>query len=730
MSTETPLLRRISEDEGDRDLFPSEVHRLHEAGQAAAARKALQKHVTSERDAARRDKQMEFAEDPYLWLEPMKGTPGLGTINGIGMRMYGTHKPDGHGHYITVHYFTMVFIPVLPLGAYVVEDAEGGGWFFLAKAPLPLFARVWQMAFAALVVAGIGAAGWGFQQHRTHTDVLAYNGGPVALEIQVGDESVLVGSGQHHELSGVPAGPVVFTASVPGPGGTPVEIDRVETDLAPYGGEDVVYNAGGLGVFATTYVQYGDGEPPEGFLLGAEPVIVVAHDYALREPPSTMSLSSGKKGDSRSVLEPLVDGWTQGQLFDLLVEEHGMPDGVRYARAWLEVDPEQRGLHYSSMMPVGDDDDGPALLALSETMTTLHPESVLAHRYAQTVRVTQGAGRDELAREYGEWAAEDPTNPDRVYLHARMLDGVDPEAADRLLEGNLKGHPDHAWSHRALGHSAMELEEPLRSLGHYDAFAGEDLDRNYELYPMLLMLQRVADGATWSPGVASRLDRAEQLGETGYQVTQRRLVHRAAARAGSLEEIISLYEGEWVAAGGQPMEGLDRAWITAQAGSAGGWHEAVVPALVALQDNPDFVQSIAEFQLLLALSDGGDRAAVSQALTVLTPDLNLGLDLAMVVAAAERAVDPEAAAARVEGLRETAGLDDPSHVLRPELDLTDADAVRGAIFAVDPPQRGAAWAAVAVALDAEGKADHPVARTARAAARTWGYPGLVPYWED
>lgn len=730
MSTETPLLRRISEDERDPDLFPAEVHRLHEAGQAGAARRALQKHVTTERDTVRRDKQMEFAEDPYLWLEPMKGSPGLGTINGIGMRMYGTHKPDGHGHYISVHYFTMLFIPVFPIGAYVVEDAEGGGRYFLAKAPLPLFARIWRMVFALLVVAGLGAAGWGFQQHRTHTDVLAYNGGPVALQVQVGDATALVGPGQHHELSDVPAGPVVMTASVAGPGGAAVEIDRVEADLSPHGGEDVVYNAGGLGVFATTYVRYGDGDPPEGFLLGAESVIVVAHDYALREPPESVSLSSGKSGNTRSVLEPLVDGWTQGQLFDLLVEELGLPDAVAYARAWVEVDPEQRGLHYSSMMPTGLEDDAAQLRAVADTTTALHPGSVWAHRYAQAVRLAEGEDLSELVREYGAWAAEDPADPDRVYLHARLLDHVDSSAADRLLEGNLKGHPDHAWTHRALGHSAMQMEEPLRSLAHYDAFAGDDPDRNYELYPMLLMLQRVADGAAWSPGVAARLDRAGRFGETGYQIAQRRIVHRAAARVGSLDEIIGAYEREWVEAGGQPMEPLDRAWITAQAGSAGGWHAEVAPALDALRDNPDFTQSVAEFELLLALSDGGDRAAVRPALTVLTPDVVLGMDLAMVVAAAERAVDPAAAAARVEELREDAGAVDPSHVLRPELDLTDAEAVRTALSAVDPPQRGSAWAAVAVALDAEGKADHPVARTARAAARTWGYPGLVPYWED
>jgi hypothetical protein len=115
---------------------------------------------------------------------------------------------------------------------------------------------------------------------------------------------------------------------------------------------------------------------------------------------------------------------------------------------------------------------------------------------------------------------------------------------------------------------------------------------------------------------------------------------------------------------------------------------------------------------------------------VLTPDADLAVDLALVVAAAERAVDPVASASRVERLREMAPLDDPSHVLRPGLDLTDAEAVRGAVFAVNPPGRGAAWAAVAVALDAQGEAGHPVARMARAAARTWGYPGLVPYWED
>jgi hypothetical protein len=311
-----------------------------------------------------------------------------------------------------------------------------------------------------------------------------------------------------------------------------------------------------------------------------------------------------------------------------------------------------------------------------------------------------------------------------------MLDRVDPEAGSRLFRGNLDKHPDHDWTHRALAYEAMEAEDAAAALRHYDAFAGEDLDRNYELYPMLLMLQRVVDGAPYSPGVAERLDRAGRMGETGYEVARRRLVHRAAARDGSLDEIIADYEAEWVAAGGQPMEAMDRAWVTAQAGAAGGFQAEAAGAMEALADNADLARSLSEFGLMLALSDGGDRGAVPAALAGLPADDTSSVDFATVAAAAALQVDADDAAVRIEALEATGGPRDPARVLRAGLDLTDAAAVRAAVDEVEAPLRGTAWAAVAVVLDGRGQADHPVARTARQQARVWGYPGNQPHWED
>jgi tetratricopeptide (TPR) repeat protein len=78
--------------------------------------------------------------EKFPHLRPVERAPVLWTINGIGLTMYGKRDVDTEtGTYVKTHCFSVLFIPVLAIGAYRVADAERG-WYFLARDRLSSFA--------------------------------------------------------------------------------------------------------------------------------------------------------------------------------------------------------------------------------------------------------------------------------------------------------------------------------------------------------------------------------------------------------------------------------------------------------------------------------------------------------------------------------------------------------------------------------------------------------------
>lgn len=71
-------------------------------------------------------------------LEPIKSTPSLSTINGIGVTLYGSTDKKPDGSYMATYYFVFFFIPILPISRYRVIPMSGG-YRFLGKGPLRTF---------------------------------------------------------------------------------------------------------------------------------------------------------------------------------------------------------------------------------------------------------------------------------------------------------------------------------------------------------------------------------------------------------------------------------------------------------------------------------------------------------------------------------------------------------------------------------------------------------------
>jgi tetratricopeptide (TPR) repeat protein len=112
-----------------------------------------------------------FARFPEM--KPISGPPSLQTVNGIGSMAYGARDHDAEtGTYVKTLWFTFVFIPLIPLAAYRVADAPGGGWYFIGKVPLMRGLFLWPLSLVVIAAGLIGYFSW-----SSYTKTPAYQAG-------------------------------------------------------------------------------------------------------------------------------------------------------------------------------------------------------------------------------------------------------------------------------------------------------------------------------------------------------------------------------------------------------------------------------------------------------------------------------------------------------------------------------------------------------------------------
>jgi hypothetical protein len=99
--------------------------------------------------------QNQARERLYSGLEKINGAPSLRTINGFGLKLYGSTDPDPeNGSYLSTYYFTAFFIPIFPICRYRVIR-NGNSYSFLGKAPLRKFDK-WHLGIAVAIIVAFG----------------------------------------------------------------------------------------------------------------------------------------------------------------------------------------------------------------------------------------------------------------------------------------------------------------------------------------------------------------------------------------------------------------------------------------------------------------------------------------------------------------------------------------------------------------------------------------------
>jgi cellulose synthase operon protein C len=119
---------------------------------AVAAWKALAKDGTG-------DAITEAATAQLAAPRPLKPgrLPSLYRLNGFGVSFYGRRAEEPDGSYVTTHCVSALFVPLIPIGAYRVRDADGG-YSILAREQLSKFARVARLAVPVAIAAAIAVA--------------------------------------------------------------------------------------------------------------------------------------------------------------------------------------------------------------------------------------------------------------------------------------------------------------------------------------------------------------------------------------------------------------------------------------------------------------------------------------------------------------------------------------------------------------------------------------------
>ena len=88
-------------------------------------------------------------------VDRTKDNPVVSTLNGFGPRFYGERDFDpATGSYVANRWLTLLFVPIFPLGAYRVTDADSESYCVLGRVPLPdsLKKARWAIAISVSVL--------------------------------------------------------------------------------------------------------------------------------------------------------------------------------------------------------------------------------------------------------------------------------------------------------------------------------------------------------------------------------------------------------------------------------------------------------------------------------------------------------------------------------------------------------------------------------------------------
>ncbi len=266
-----------------------------------------------------------------VFARPLQKAPGLGRLNGIGTGMYGSADYDAEDDtYVKTRWFSVVFVPLIPLDAWLVRDS-GRGWQFFAQVPVRAGTQrtgvriVACIALAIAVYAGVAA------YHGGTSRVHVVNALDVPLHVTIGSDELDV-EPQGRATCRVAAGSRHVVARA---GDRTLEEFDVDVD----GGRIGLYNVLGAAQAVGVTVPYSSSKLPSDAAESLERVDEFAlhtwvsepFDVEFEEPPSSVEIPRGQSFATRRVLHARDGGWAD-TVEALLEVERGDDAAVLAAR--------------------------------------------------------------------------------------------------------------------------------------------------------------------------------------------------------------------------------------------------------------------------------------------------------------------------------------------------------------------------------------------------------------
>jgi len=428
------------------------IRRAIEAGDPFKIYRALFWTRLLGRLASQRETLSTLLRNRRLFAKPIKGSPWLGTLNGIGATLLGESERDPDGTHVATHTVVIFFVvPLLPLGAYLVRKQESGvlrtSWRIFARVPMGPVPWLWSRLVALAAVASVLSGAFAAVHSARYGDVRVVNAFEVPMAITVGGEAATVPAQGDLVVNARAGRHPARAATADG-----IEVDALELEVTSGKGVLAWNLAGAMPVFLLDVVYSGEKKPaeeteppPRAVYCGQRLIQLPSVDYAFRAPDKSLRMPSGSGRLVKSYLD-----YERGakdaprRCFFYLAQKGREAD----AAAFLEIaariakwDPDAATLAVHARLS----NSVAQALRIAKEARDARPTDLDAHRLYQ-VTAEQAGGGSELVDEYRKRAEAEPASADAQYLYARLFRGTQGRA---LIDSLAARFPDHVYLLRA-----------------------------------------------------------------------------------------------------------------------------------------------------------------------------------------------------------------------------------------------------------------------------------------
>jgi len=387
--------------------------------------------------------------------------PTMFRLNGVGTSLVGETEHAKDGTYVGTLFFTVLFLPIVPLSSWLVRRAGGRSWNFFGKVPLTALHRTWRFVAGLALLAIAVEIGWA-ATHRPGPKVSmptlhVVNGLGAPVSVSIGERALRLGPDRVESLELPPgryhARALLADARV---------VEELDLDISA--GESFyawnLLGAAPLRIVTFWYAAPGvsSPEPTTEELVGTSFVTRASVSYAFEDPPETLSLVGGRSTSRRRAIVA-EGGWRSGVA--VIANRGDLAGAAKLAErvSFALGDESTVELAAAAASAVGAEQ----MRRFAEAYVVRFPETVEGHRMVQEALLQLGLEAESKAR-YRAAFEKDPSSARAGYLYTRTLK---PAEAAPLLERLAAEHPDDPWTQRALGWREFHRLQLEPALGHF-----------------------------------------------------------------------------------------------------------------------------------------------------------------------------------------------------------------------------------------------------------------------